>query len=91
MIGSRSSGADPTAGEVHVPDDSVVYTWTCPICGATRTSFSRKGRTLHQALNALRAHVATSAGNGHGERNAYPDGFDRESLVEQVTLDEAPG
>lgn len=88
MIGSaRSTGA---AGDdaVNAPDDSVYYTWTCPICGASRTSFTRGEPNLHQALNALRAHVSTSEGDGHGRRNSYPDGFDQDQLVEQVTFDE---
>lgn len=84
---TRSSGA-PASGPVDVPDDSVVYTWTCPICGASRTSFTRGEPTLHPGLNALRAHVSTSDGHGHGERNAYPAGFDPDRLVEHVSLDE---
>lgn len=89
MSGRRRSATVPARGAVNVPEDSVYYTWTCPICDVSRTSFTREGQTMHQALNALRAHVSTSEGNGHGRRNAYPDGLDREQLVEQVSFDGA--
>lgn len=91
MNGPRRSTADSVGGSVNPPDESDIYTWTCPICDTSRTSYSASGRALHQALRALRAHVSTAAGAGHGERNSYPDTFDRERLVDQVVVHERDG
>lgn len=72
-------------------DDATYYTWTCPICHHSKTSFAldhgegQTGRT--QAVTALQSHIFSSDGEGHGPKEALPEGLDPDALVEHVTIE----
>lgn len=65
------------------------YRWTCPICGDSRTSMFREGDenrrdTLSRAKGALRAHIISSDGDGHGPIHSVPDGITADVLAECI-------
>lgn len=63
------------------------YQWTCPVCGKSKTNQSGGESEGRNAINALRAHIAASDGDGHGPRHAFPDA-DALELSEHVVRDD---
>lgn len=49
------------------------YQWTCPVCGKSQTNQSGGESGERNAVNALRAHIVASDGDGHGPRHERPD------------------
>jgi hypothetical protein len=68
----------------------VFFKWKCPICGFTNanlaTSDGEAATGRRRALAALRTHVSSSDGGGHGARFEYPDGFDTDDMDRHVLL-----
>ena len=64
------------------------FTWTCPICGDSATRLAAREQAEYVALNALRSHVRSSTGDGHGSEYGFPPAFDPESLDDAVELAE---
>ena len=79
-----------TLGRAGTPRDLTPgYRWTCQVCGASRvTKFLESNEARDairaQAERALLAHVQSSIGEGHGPKNALPDGMTAEALAEFV-------
>jgi hypothetical protein len=67
------------------PDPRERFRWECPYCGNSRITRWESGTGMEHAKAALLLHVLLSEGDGHGPRNEYPEGFDREGLVDYVT------
>ena len=89
VSGSRSVGSsrDERASEVDDRSERQLHRWHCPVCGATKTSFSTPGRdTVEEAANNLRSHLRTTDGEGHGPPGTVPSGFDAADLAEYVTV-----
>lgn len=58
--------------------------WTCPICGASRTSMATDDQhvdsDIARAKTALLSHVSASADDKHGDMNRIPDKLDLDRL-----------
>lgn len=64
--GGRDSG--PGGG----PALDTEFTWDCPFCGKSRTKRSTEEDGAENAVTALRSHIISSDGGGHGPRNELP-------------------
>lgn len=58
--------------------------WTCPVCDASRCKPSLGESAAESAASALRNHIVSSDGRGHGPRYQYPPTIDPSSLSEHV-------
>lgn len=65
--------------------------WTCPFCGLSRVKPSMDGSAEENALVALRTHVVSSEGDGHGAQYEYPPAFDPATLADHVTSEDGGG
>jgi hypothetical protein len=70
-----------TPGNIQDPS----YVWNCPHCGTSRSKSYPDADEYEQAMQALRLHIFNAAGDGHGPRRSYPDGFDDDYLDQHVS------
>jgi len=59
------------------------YQWRCPICGTTRFGVYATSDGF-RALNALRTHIRSTDGCGHGPIHELPDDLDCEELTDSI-------
>lgn len=74
-------------GERGTNDPSVSrdgFRWTCPFCGTSRLNTSGADSGEQNGVAALRSHVLASEGADHGPVDAYPAGFDPDTLSDHV-------
>lgn len=60
------------------------YRWACPICGTSRLAVYDAADGF-RAVNALRTHIRSTDGSGHGPVHTVPAGIDRTTLVACVS------
>lgn len=78
---------DPFDDTSPVPTDEdalVGFEWTCPICGQSRLNRLADGDGLESAMSAIKTHIVSSSGDGHGERNTTPEKLDDLDLEHHV-------
>lgn len=86
---SNDRDASPSVNASNLPDEPLPHEWTCPYCDHSRVITANSESVdesimVDRAVKAIRAHVLASVGDGHGEKNAFPDGFDTTSVHEHV-------
>ena len=66
------------------PTGTQTYRWECPICGTSRLAVYDAADRF-RAVNALRTHIQSTDGSGHGPVHAVPDGIGGVLLAACVT------
>jgi hypothetical protein len=66
--------------------DESTYRWICPICRATNIGVAGRKNAPQSAVDALRSHIRTSDGDGHGRKYELPGDIERESLFAYVEI-----
>ena len=59
------------------------YRWECPICGMSRLGVYAAADG-YRALNALRTHIRSTDGCGHGSTHELPADLDSETLTDWI-------
>jgi len=70
-------------GRSSPPTETRTYRWECPICGVSRLGVY-DATDGYRALNALRTHIRSTDGCGHGPTHEFPAGLDPETLTDAV-------
>lgn len=60
------------------------YLWQCPICGTSGLGVYEISDGF-RAVNALRTHIRSTDGRGHGPIHALPTNLDPKTLSTQVS------
>lgn len=60
------------------------YRWCCPICESAQFAVYDTADT-YRAVNALRTHIRSTDGDGHGPVHELPTDLDQERLDEYVS------
>jgi len=66
-------------------DETRTYLWQCPIC-ETRRLAVYDVTDRFRAVNALRTHIQSTDGCGHGPVHELPADLDSEALANHVSL-----
>lgn len=70
-----------------VRDGDVTITkcrWVCPICDETSLTLAVGEQPEAAVVRNLTSHVMGTRGQGHGEIDSVPDGFDPDTLTAYV-------
>ncbi len=63
------------------------FRWECPFCGESRLKPLEGESGKQNAITALRSHIMATDGRRHGPKNAFPDGFERAELTDNVVVE----
>jgi len=82
MNGSRSGGSDePTDDTAPSSSESRLYRWTCPYCDKFGIQRASPADIERYVVNAVRSHVRSTDGDGHGPRRDFPPDEDVEAAI----------
>ena len=60
------------------------FRWCCPICDTARFAVYETTDT-YRAVNALRTHIRSTDGHGHGPIHELPASLDSETLAQYIS------
>ena len=65
-----------------------IYTWTCPICGASNVGTAKTENPMLEGEQAVKSHIRALSGNGHGPKYTVPKKWTANDLRNHIEISE---